>query len=713
MPDGGFAEPGSTESGTTVVAPAAWEPVFEGRAVSHTSRSELDRRQPRSSPDALRFEPGVFVQQSAHGQGSAFVRGLTGQQTLLLFDGIRLNNSTYRQGPNQYLFTVDLQSVEAIEVQRGGASTHFGSDALGGVIALHPLLPPSPTPPGAPMQFEPRVVLRGASADRELGGRAQLSGAGRRLRFAAGAGARRAGQLEASGPVLSPVTGTPAEVPRFAEDGRTQLGTGFRELTADGRVHYALSDEHELSLASYVYRQLDAPRADQCPPPAARYDECLRYEEQFRTLVYGAWDGRLGTVAESIRTTLSWQQQHERRRHERPASFALNLGRDDVDTWGIALRASTAEWRPDPSLGLRLRYGADSYFDTIHSRQWTGFTDLGMLLEGSRGQYLSGSTYLTGGSYAALEARFVPSLAAKLGSRLSWISAHAPTDAASGTTGVERQWMAWVGFAGLEWSPRPGLTFLGSIDRSFRAPNLDDLTSRQQTGPGFQFENPLLQPERATAVELGGRLSTARISAELWLFRTLIDGALGKLLREAADCPPESPQCRASWYRYQLVNAPGTAELRGLEAAVKLRLVETLSARAVLSWTWGEGPNLIGPPEDPSLPYQARVPLSRVPPLNGSAELSWSHPLGLGLGAGLRWALEQRRLALADLSDPRIPFGGTPGFAVAELRASYRLGRRFAAHLVLENLFDAPYRYHGSSVNGPARGARLALEGGL
>jgi outer membrane cobalamin receptor len=122
----------------TVVRAGRDDGVSEERAHGTVSRSEIERRQPRSAPDALRYESGVFVQQSAHGQGSAFIRGLTGQQTLLLFDGIRVNNSTYRQGPNQYFFTIDSRTIDSIEILRGGGSTRYGSDALGGVIAALP-----------------------------------------------------------------------------------------------------------------------------------------------------------------------------------------------------------------------------------------------------------------------------------------------------------------------------------------------------------------------------------------------------------------------------------------------------------------------------------------------------------------------------------------------------------------------------------------------
>ena len=85
---------------------------------------------------ALQFDTGVLIQQTGKGQASPFIRGLTGQQVLILVDGIRMNNSILRAGPNQYFNTIDPGQVERIEVMRNGGSTLYGSDAIGGVINI-------------------------------------------------------------------------------------------------------------------------------------------------------------------------------------------------------------------------------------------------------------------------------------------------------------------------------------------------------------------------------------------------------------------------------------------------------------------------------------------------------------------------------------------------------------------------------------------------
>jgi hemoglobin/transferrin/lactoferrin receptor protein len=103
-------------------------------SVSVVTAQDLERKMPRTTPEALRELPSIMLQKTSHGQGSPYLRGFTGYRTLMLVDGIRLNNSTFRDGPNQYWGTIDAQSLDHLEVVRGPSSVMYGSDAIGGTV---------------------------------------------------------------------------------------------------------------------------------------------------------------------------------------------------------------------------------------------------------------------------------------------------------------------------------------------------------------------------------------------------------------------------------------------------------------------------------------------------------------------------------------------------------------------------------------------------
>src|ERR1044072_9614081 len=94
------------------------------------TEDEIARRYANVLPQALRDVPGVHIQQTTAGQGSPFVRGLTGQQVLHLINGVRFNNSTFRPGANQYTALIEQNAADRVEVVRGPGSTQYGSDSL-------------------------------------------------------------------------------------------------------------------------------------------------------------------------------------------------------------------------------------------------------------------------------------------------------------------------------------------------------------------------------------------------------------------------------------------------------------------------------------------------------------------------------------------------------------------------------------------------------
>lgn len=112
---------------------------------------------------ALNGAAGVMVQQSASGQVSPFMRGLTGYHVLNLIDGVRFNNAVFRSGPNQYLAFVDPGQADRVEAMLGPASSQYGSDALGGAIQL--LTPLAEYSDGAGYGVRVGANLLAASAD--------------------------------------------------------------------------------------------------------------------------------------------------------------------------------------------------------------------------------------------------------------------------------------------------------------------------------------------------------------------------------------------------------------------------------------------------------------------------------------------------------------------------------------------------------------------
>jgi hemoglobin/transferrin/lactoferrin receptor protein len=108
-------------------------------SVSVICRDEIERAAAANLREVLRYEPGVSIEASAgrFGLGDIVIRGIGGNRVLTQVDGIRLPDS-YRVGRfssasrNQF----DLALLQKIEILRGPGSALYGSDALGGVVAL-------------------------------------------------------------------------------------------------------------------------------------------------------------------------------------------------------------------------------------------------------------------------------------------------------------------------------------------------------------------------------------------------------------------------------------------------------------------------------------------------------------------------------------------------------------------------------------------------
>ena len=106
-----------------------------GSAMTVITAKDIADKNINNVADALRTVPGLDVVRSggAGQQTSVFMRGANSNHTLVLVDGVEMNDPSSPTGAFDFAF-LQTDNIERIEVVRGAASAAYGSDAIGGVI---------------------------------------------------------------------------------------------------------------------------------------------------------------------------------------------------------------------------------------------------------------------------------------------------------------------------------------------------------------------------------------------------------------------------------------------------------------------------------------------------------------------------------------------------------------------------------------------------
>ncbi len=107
-------------------------------SVSVLNQEQLFQLSNHSLIDALRQIPSLWVEEQGGPGGvmSINLRGSEANHTLVLLDGVQLNDPTNSRGGAFDLKGINIESIERIEIIRGAQSAIYGSDALAGVIHI-------------------------------------------------------------------------------------------------------------------------------------------------------------------------------------------------------------------------------------------------------------------------------------------------------------------------------------------------------------------------------------------------------------------------------------------------------------------------------------------------------------------------------------------------------------------------------------------------
>ncbi|MCK4353371.1 TonB-dependent receptor [candidate division WOR-3 bacterium] len=106
-------------------------------SVTVITRKDIDKQHATTVSELLRDVPGVdVIQTSGPGsQTSVFIRGAEVRHALVLINGIQVNDPSLPDAGFDFAH-ITTNDIERIEIVRGGLSTLYGSDAIGGVINI-------------------------------------------------------------------------------------------------------------------------------------------------------------------------------------------------------------------------------------------------------------------------------------------------------------------------------------------------------------------------------------------------------------------------------------------------------------------------------------------------------------------------------------------------------------------------------------------------
>ncbi|MGN3974018.1 TonB-dependent receptor plug domain-containing protein [Tsuneonella sp. SYSU-LHT278] len=315
------------ETTITVTATGARGNVADtGQAITVIGEEEIDQVQGADVARVLRRAPGVTI--TRNGPPGSFtgirVRGAGAEQLLVVVDGVRVADPAAPGGGFDF-GTLSAGEVEKLDLLRGSNSTIWGSDAIGGVLAVT------------------TRATRGLTARTEIGGEASRyltasGGMGSDAFFLGGsAGWRKGNGFSAA------ATGSEPD--------------GFEQWSANGQVRAYLSDSFELfAQGRFADGSLDI---DGFPPPLYAFADTGEVQDTRQ------YTGAAGAVYDSALffVRAAWSVSDTERDSLDPAAGSAPTYTTDGHSQRIDVRG---EWRP---LGpFVVHFGGE--------REWTRFATL-------------------------------------------------------------------------------------------------------------------------------------------------------------------------------------------------------------------------------------------------------------------------------------------------------------------------------------------------
>ena len=690
------------------------------RQIEVVSAKRLSELQPATLGDALINTGQVFVQKSQMGGGSPVLRGFEASRVLMVIDGVRMNNATYRAGHLQDIITIDPFILDRMEVNFGAGSTLYGSDALGGVIYFK-------TKDATLGEFsvKPSATVRYQSASNSVIGNVGLKVQSEKVGLLLSATRSQFGDLRSGSKNYSDWD-TFGLLPKYVtqmngrdtmlvnDDPQLQKGTGYSQtdlfakiFTKTGKVEHMVNLQKSMSDIIPRYDRIS--QFNNGKPVYGRWD----YAPQNRN--YLSYIAKRGSLDHNTRLTLAQQRtevaritrnfglEMERIQRDAVRMRTVNLDRHDQLSASFTLNSGVEMvWNAVKSVGINKNISTLAetatkarYSDSGATTQMHSVFAQGIYKMAKTGTVIQGGVRVSKYSLEALFSKANP-----------WKLPYQSISFATTTPSYD---------LGLTQQLKKGLLLKASVNQAYRNPNVDDMTKVFDSKPGAKLLVPSadLKAERSTTVDLGVLWRKDRSFAiEAGVFSSAVKNLL---LDQPGTLNGEDSLMYDGRLTpvYQLQNV-ALGEISGMYLNAKVRLVKDLWFSGSLTQTKG-----IYRLDDAA----AEQPLDHIPPVYGQASLRWN---GKGWFAeaqclfnGMKKAedysssgednQEIQPIGLADINGDGKADGFNPAWQCWNIRGGYQHRSGLTATLAIENVLDLHYRYFASGMSAAGRSVNVSL----
>ena len=629
--------------------------------VSIVSPQELRSTASTNIIDAIAHQPGVSQLTTGSGISKPIIRGLGYNRVVVMSEGVRQEG---QQWGDEHGVEVDGSSVSSVEILKGPASLMYGSDAMAGVVILHP------QPTLAEGEMHANVSTEYQTNNGLFAYNLSLSGNKKGFVW----DARFSDKM--------------AHAYKNKYDGYVP-GSQFRERS--GRLMLGINQSWGHSRLVWVAYHLtpsivEGERDEQTGELIWNTDHHMTYSKTlpFQQVKHykAVWDNSLNLPIGNLKAIIGYQQNRRQEFEESADEYEMFF---KLHTLTYDLRLVTNEWN-----GWRLSTGIGGMYQQS--------VNLGE-------EYLIPDYKLFDfGVYATATKTMGDRWTLNGGIRYDHRRLHGDAleeDGEMRFTDFVRHFNGLTGSVGAIFNVNEHFNLRLNVARGFRTPNMSELASNgvHEGSHRYEIGSHQLKAEYSWQADLGLDFTSRYVSAQVALFANRINNYIftHRLLEEIVP----------GYLTYAYTQ--GDARLLGFEAGVDFHPIHSI--HFANSFSYVDAQLLDATPDTKYLPF--------TPAPRWSSDLKWelfhhthstvsthaaheyrhAHPKqGLTLNntylaAGLDYYLRQNHIYRADDTETE-----TPGYALLSLSAGTDLqlkGKKVAeVYVTADNLLNCAYQHH-------------------